>query len=290
VPMVDTHIHLFDPNRPQGAPYRGPRTKPFFTEGAFPATYRKVMRKHPVVAAIKVEASPWPEDNLWMLQACERDPIMVGAVGNFRIEQPDFPATLARFARHPLLRGIRYGNLWGYDLAARAREPEFLERLKLVADADLTLDTANPRVDLLQALVRINDRVPSLRIVIDHLPKLDPKPEEQAAYDAVLREIAGRPKLFVKLSSSLHAGFVSPRMIDHKERLDLLFGIFGPDRVLFATDWPNVEGDGPVDVAVAILQDYFAAKSLDEREKFFWRNSIKAYNWKPRNAAQRRLF
>lgn len=290
VPMVDTHIHLFDPNRPQGAPYKGPRDRPWFTQGASPAAYRKVMRRHPVVAAIKVEASPWFEDNLWMLQACASDPIMVGAVGNFRIEAVDFPAVLTRFAKDPLLRGVRYGNLWGYDLPARSRERDFVDRLKLVADAGLTLDTANPRVDLLQALIRINDRLPALRIVIDHLPKLDPKPEEQGAYDAALREIAARPNLFVKLSSSLHADFTSPRMTDHKARLDLLFGIFGPDRVLFATDWPNVEGDGPVDVAVAIQQDYFAGKSLAEREKFFWRNSIRAYGWKPRTAEQRRLF
>jgi predicted TIM-barrel fold metal-dependent hydrolase len=290
VPMVDTHIHLFDPNRPQGAPYRGPKQAPSYTAGASPELYRKVMARHPVVAAIKVEASPWIEDNLWMLEACARDPIMVGAVGNFRIEADEFPDYLARFARDPLLRGVRYGNLWRYDVVAQSRSPAFLDRLRRVAGADLTLDTANPRIDLLQAMVRINDAVPDLRIVIDHLPKLDPTPAEQADYDAVLREIAGRPNLFVKFSSSLHAGYVSPRMIDHKARLDTLFAAFGADRVLFASDWPNVEGDGSVHTAVAILEQYFAPKPLAEREKFFWRNSIRAYRWTPRTPQQRALF
>ncbi len=96
--------------------------------------------------------------------------------------------------------------------------------------------------------------------MIDHLCKLDPRPEERAAYDAVLREIATRPNIYVKLSSSLHEGIVSPRLADHKARLDTLFDTFGADRVLFASDWPNVEGDGPVDVAVAILQEYFCGE------------------------------
>lgn len=289
MPMVDTHIHLFDPNRPQGAPYRGPKTSPVSKTGSFPATYRKALHRHPIVAAIHVDASPWIEDNLWALQTAESDPIMVGVIGNFRIESPDFPEIFARHAKNPLLRGLRYGNLWRYDIVAQSQRPEFIAGLKLVSDAGLALDTANPRVDLLQAVLRISDRLPDLRIVIDHLCKLDPKPEEQAAYDTVLREIAGRPNIFVKLSSSLHEGNVSPRLADHKARLDTLFGTFGADRVLFASDWPNVEGDGPVDVAVAILQEYFAGKTLVEREKFFWRNSIAAYRWVARTAGQRVL-
>jgi L-fuconolactonase len=288
-PMVDTHIHLFDPNRPQGAPYRGPRDYLTYTRGASPAVYREVMAQHNVVAAIKVEASAWFEDNLWALQEAETDEIMVGVVGNFRIEAPDFPEVLARHARHPLLRGLRYGNLWRYDLAARSREPEFLARLNGVAEADLVLEAANPRLDLIEAIIRVNDAAPNLRVIIDHLCKYDPTPEEDRPYRALLREISTRPNIFVKLSSSLHATNRSHRWQDHRERLDLIYDAFGPDRVLFGTDWPNVEGDGPVHVAISIVQQYFARKPRAAREKFFWRNSLNVYKWQPRSEAQRAM-
>ncbi len=62
------------------------------------------------------------------------------------------------------------------------------------------MDSANPTVELMQAMVKINDRVPNLRIMIDHLPSFDPTPAEQAAYDAVLKEIHGRPNVYAKLS------------------------------------------------------------------------------------------
>lgn len=290
-PIIDTHIHLFDPNRPQGAPYRGPKNAPFYTEGALPETYAKLMRRNGVVGAIEVEASPWIEDNLWVLEVAGRSDIMVGTIGNLKPEDPEFPAYLERYHRNPLFRGIRYGNLWKYDIVAQSRRPEFIAGLKLLADADLVMDTANPRVDLLQALVRINDRVPSLRIVIDHLPKLEPKPDERAAYDAVLREIAGRPQLFVKLSAVIHPvnGVVSTRLADHRRRLDQLFATFGEDRVLFGSDWPNVEGDAPVDDEVALVKAYFSGKPMIEQEKYFWRNSIEAYRWAARTPAQQAL-
>jgi predicted TIM-barrel fold metal-dependent hydrolase len=73
VPMVDTHIHLFDPTRPQGAPYRGPRGHRVFTEGASAALYRAVMQADLPVAAIHVDASPWVEDTMWALQAAQQD-------------------------------------------------------------------------------------------------------------------------------------------------------------------------------------------------------------------------
>ena len=291
IPIIDTHIHLFDPTRPQGAPYRGPKTAPFYTKGALPGTYVALMRKHHVIGAIEVEASPWIEDNLWVLETAARDEIMVGTIGNFRIEAPEFGEYLDRYRKNPLFRGVRYGNLWKYNIVAQSRRPEFLTALRRLADADLLLDTANPRVDLLEALVRINDAVPTLRIVIDHLPKLEPVASERAAYDAVLREIAQRPALSVKLSAVIHPvnGVVSTRLADHRGRLDDLFGLFGEDRVMFGSDWPNVEGDSPVDSEIAIVKAYFGDKSRAQQEKYFWRNSLAIYKWLPRNAAQRRL-
>ncbi len=61
----------------------------------------------------------------------------------------------------PLFRGIRYGNLWGRDLAKQAANPAFIDGLKLLADADLVLDTANPRMALLESMLKISDKVPN---------------------------------------------------------------------------------------------------------------------------------
>lgn len=291
VPIIDAHIHLFDPNRPQGVPYRGPKNSVYYTQGAFPQLYAEVMQQQGVFGAIEVEASPWIEDNLWVLETAQRADIIVGVVGNLRPETAEFPGYLERYARNPLFRGIRYGNLWDYDITTQCRRPEFIAGLKLLAAADLVLDSANPRLDLLQALVRINDALPDLRIVIDHLPAFEPAMTERGDYDAVLREIGRRPAVFVKLSQVIHRvnGRVSTRLADHQERLDALFDVFGEDRVLFGSDWPNVEGVTSVLNEVAIMKAYFAGKSRAQQEKYFWRNSVNVYKWVARSAAQRRL-
>jgi len=287
IPIIDTHIHLFDPRRPQGVPYSGaPGTGP--PQPALPPRYRRLARPLGIVGAIKVEASPWVEDNLWVLEVAERDTIVVGVVGNLEPDKPDFAEMFARYHKNPLFRGIRYGNLWGRDITAQAGNPAFIDGIKLVAQADLVLDTANPRVNLLEAIVKITDKVPDLRVVVDHLPGLDPTPDTQQAYDAVLREIQQRPRIYVKLSAVIHRvnGQVSTELAPYRDRLDRLVGLVGEDRILFGSDWPNSDGVAPIDKVVGVVRQYFMAAPRAVAEKYFWKNSIAAYKWIKREASQ----
>jgi L-fuconolactonase len=67
----------------------------------------------------------------------------------------------------------------------------------------LSLDTANPDAELLEGVVRLSDKVPGLRIVVDH-----------------------PPNAFARVKGDLGV-------------LDALWGLFGEDRLLFGSDWPN---------------------------------------------------
>jgi L-fucono-1,5-lactonase len=286
IPIIDTHIHLFDPTRPQGAPWSGPPGVP--VQPSLPPRYRALAAPLGIVGAIKVEASPWVEDNLWVLEVAERDTIIVGVVGNLEPDKTDFGEMLARYHKNPLFRGIRSGNLWGRDITKQANNPAFLEGLKLLAQADLVLDTANPRVDLLQAIVRITDKVPDLRVVLDHLPSLDPSPDNQQAYDDALRELQQRARVFVKLSAVIHRvnGKVATDLAPYRDRLNRLVSAFGEDRILFGSDWPNSDGVAPIDKVVGVMREFFQTQPQRVAEKYFWKNSLAAYKWIKRDPSQ----
>lgn len=299
IPIIDCHIHLFDGTRPQGAPYKGGRAFPGGV--ALPSMYAKIARPLGIVGVIEVDASPWLEDNLWVLETIQPEQIMVGTVGNLRPEKPEFGEYLERFAKNPLYRGIRYGNLWGYDMVREVDNPAFIDGLKLLAQHDMVLETANQNVPLLEAAVRVSDKVPELRIVLDHLPALDPAPENQAAYDAVLKEIAQRKNIWTKLSEIVHPVRTGPRpapgtpasppliehgLAPHRARLDTLMGIFGEDRVVFGSDWPNAVGVSEIPDTVALVREYFSGKSRQAAEKYFWKNSVAAYKWVKRSPDQ----
>ncbi len=289
IPIIDTHIHLFDPTRPQGAPYTGPKNAGPPVP-ALPARYRALAVPLGAVGAVKVEASPWIEDNLWVLEVAERDPIIVGVIGNLEPEKPEFPEYLERYHKNALFRGIRCGNLWGRDITAQVESTAFISGLRRLADVDLVMDTANPRLSLLEAMVRVTDKVPTLRIVLDHLPAL-PTPEtaaERATLDTVLGELGARPHVYVKLSSIIHnvKGTISTDLGAYRAWLDRLMEVFGENRVIFGSDWPNSDGVAPVDQVFAIAKQYFASQPRAIAEKYFWKNSIAAYKWIRRDPSQ----
>ncbi len=289
MPIIDTHIHLFDPTRPQGVPWPEKEDAVLYRP-ALPERYRKLAVPLGIRGAIEVEASPWLEDNQWVLDIAGQDTIIVGTVGNLEPGKPEFGKHLERFHRNPLFRGIRYGNLWGRNLAAELSKPAFISDLKALADARLSLDTANQDPALIAAAVRVTDRVPNLRVIIDHLPQLDPPTEPAAlrAYHSDLRQLGHRPQVFVKISEVLRRvdGRVPLDLNFYRSRLDELFDIFGEDRLLYGSDWPNSDHWATYPQVLGVVREYFTAKGQVVAEKYFWKNSVAAYRWRRRVANQ----
>src|SRR6476659_1397024 len=95
-PIIDTHIHLFDPTRPEGVPWPE-KTNAVLYKPALPERYRKIAVPLGITGAIEVECSTWLEDNQWVLNTEAKDPIMVGTIGNLEVGKPDFQKNLERF-------------------------------------------------------------------------------------------------------------------------------------------------------------------------------------------------
>lgn len=198
IPIIDTHLHLYDPARPQGVPYPHGKNPP----QALPHQYREDATPLGIVGGIKVEASPWVEDNLWVLETIKDAPIIVGMIGDLDPTRPEFHEYLERYHRNKLFLGIRYSNVWpGHDLVAAVRKPEFIENMKTFAQTRLTLEVANPRFDLMDATVRLTDKVPDLRVVVGHLQALPlpTDPEVMRTCSKNLRELRTR-KACAKIS------------------------------------------------------------------------------------------
>ena len=203
IPVIDTHVHLFDPRRPQGVPIPGPgASRP---RSPLPENYHQQIAGTGIVGRDVVEASPWIEDNLCILERANSDPMFVGVVGSLDPSRPDFGDYLNRFSKDPLWRGIRYARVWQMENGKQVLKPGMAEGLKLLAQAGQTLDMANPSFDLLRGALLAMDAAPDLRVVMDHMPSLDPDAgDRQALYNSLIAELAQRPNFFVKLSQ-VHA-------------------------------------------------------------------------------------
>jgi predicted TIM-barrel fold metal-dependent hydrolase len=148
-------------------------------------------------------------------------------------------------------------------------------------------------VELIQAIVRLTDKVPELRVVIDHLPGMEPPTDRAASQmnEKNLRDLAKR-NVFVKVSVVARQveGKVPTDLNVYKPRLDMIWDIFGEDRLVYGSDWPNSAGNWvPYATELALVREYFMSKGRPAAEKYFWKNSIAAYKWVKREPKQPQL-
>ena len=217
-------------------------------------------------------------------------PIIVGYVGNLVPGSPSFGEDMDRLRANPLFLGIRSGNLWNRDLSADAELPAFIGDLRRLASAGLAMDSANPDAKLIGAILRVSQQVPELRIVIDHLPHaaLPENSDELKNYWANLKTLSGNPRVFVKLSEIPVRvdGHLLTDVSFYRQKLDAIWDIFGEERIIFGSDWPNSDHVATYAETFGIVRDYLNGKSRAAREKFFRQNSVAAYRWRPRDSSQ----
>jgi L-fuconolactonase len=283
LPIIDTHIHLFDGTRPQGAGYMGSAEYRAQSKTSLPGLYAKLARPTGIVGAIIVESSASVEDNQWYLDISQADPIMVGVSGRLDPYRPEFGQNLERFHKNPLYRAIRASRFYTNTNGKVTLDQVAVDNLKLLAQAGLAQDTANPSMPLMTANVMLADAIPNARIIMDHLPSFDPAPDGQAAYEAVIKEMAARPNIFVKLTEVYHPRLDNRQVVGEytplHDRLEYLYGMFGEDRVMFGTDYPNSYGVATISEEVGLMKKFFSTKTRGQAEKYFWRNAARIYKY-----------
>jgi predicted TIM-barrel fold metal-dependent hydrolase len=258
-----------------------PRDDKLLYRTVLPKDYRALPVPHPVTGTVVVEASPWLEDNQWVLDLAAREPFIVGLVGNLPVGTKQFAGHLKRFAANRLLRGIRIRDR---KLDGALDEAAFVSDLKLLADHDLSLDLVGGG-ELLPFADRLAKQIPSLRIIIDHLAgvRVDGKapPDD---WIKQMKALVPRPNVYCKLSGLVEGTGRSdgsaPRDVEfYRPVLDSMRSMFDPERLIYGSNWPVSERFAPLATVQGIVADYFRSHGRRAQEQVFSQSAEAAYRW-----------
>jgi L-fuconolactonase len=203
-----------------------------------PADLLPHLRRHGIDATILVQAAPTAAETAYLLSVAADTAFIAGVVGWVDLAAPDAVAQIARSAGDALLVGIRPmvqdiadddWLLWDELVPGFAA----LARLGLVFDA-LVLPRHLPR------LLRVVDRHPTLTFVIDHLAKPPVAQGALAPWADDIAALARRPNVTCKLSGLLTEAVPDWTADDLRPYAEHVLACFGPDRVLWGSDWPVV--------------------------------------------------
>jgi L-fuconolactonase len=227
-----------------------------------------------VVATVAVQAAPTVAETDFLLElAGGASNGIAGVVGWAPLERPDGVDVLAERAGRGPLVGVRpmLQDLEEVDWLARRVPAQTLRRLVAL---DLTLDLLVRPAHLPAALAAV-ERVPDLRVVLDHLGKPDYR-ERSSRWVELVERLAARPNSFCKLSGIVTepGGRDAGAARFHAEHV---LSAFGPDRVLFGSDWPVCLTATDHASVVALARELTDDLDPTARDEVFWGTVSRAY-------------
>ncbi len=192
-----------------------------------------------VARTVLVQAAPNIAETIFLLDLSEKEDTVAAVVGWVDICGPDAGEDLHRLSRYPKFRGIR-PMLQGIEDTAYILQPAALNSLRLAAEMDLRFDAlVQPRH--LPVIAALADHLPHLPIVVDHGAKPFIEKGITEPWRADMAALAKRSNVSVKLSGLVTEAGEGWSVESLRPYASHLLEVFGPERVMFGSDWPVVE-------------------------------------------------
>jgi len=236
--IVDAHHHFWDPGR---AEY------PWMTDDLAairrpfgPDDLRPLLAASGVARTVLVQTRSSLDETREFLAVAEATDFVAGVVGWVDLTAPDVGATLRELragAGGRLLVGVRH-QVHDEPDAGWLLRPEVRRGLRAVGEAGLVYDLLlRPRE--LPAALEVVRELPDVRFVIDHLAKPRVRDGADPEWAERLAPFSDLPHVRCKLSGLVtEADWSAWRPGDLAPYFRRALGWFGPDRVLFGSDWP----------------------------------------------------
>lgn len=276
--IIDSHLHVWDRS---GAEYSwlGPDL-PEVNRNIFLDEVKPSLERAGVTGVILVQSADEQGDTDNMLEVAS-DPLVLGIVGWVPLERPrEAEHRLSALRENPAIVGIRnlIHDRSDPDWVLR---PEFDVGLGLLEDSGLPFDFVTGGPDAIGRLLRIADRHPRLKIVLDHLgkPPISGGAGDIEQWAGLMRQAAERPNIFAKVSG-LYASHGPADRWTHQQvavAVAVAFQTFGADRVMYGGDWPMAIMAGGYDRVFDALKDAVAQLAPESKDRFFWRNASAFY-------------
>ena len=271
--MIDSHQHFWRLAEPF-TDWPTPDLAAIYRDFV-PADLAPLLDRAGVTGTILVQAAPSIEETRSLLDLAETTPFVRGVVGWVDFGAPDAVAQLRSLAGNLLLKGLR-------PMIQAQREPGWILQFgfdpvfQAMLEFGLRFD-ALVRADQIGDIGRLAARYPTLPIVLDHAGKPDIAGDEFAGWADDIGQLATNPNVCCKLSglwteagSDISASAISP-YVTH------LLDTFGPQRLIWGSDWPVVELAGSYTGWCDQARQLLAHSPEAQREQVFSGNAARFY-------------
>ncbi len=272
--ILDAHLHVWDLDVNE-YPWLGPQHGELYASFR-PEQAADALAECGVDAAVLVQAEDSVAETRYLLDIADRHDWVAGVVGWVPLEEPEAAAaTLDRFTARPRFCGER-------QLVHDDPRPDVLDlpavraSLRQLAAAGVPLDVPDAWPRHLDQAARLAEDIPDLVVVIDHLAKPPRGLPELAEWRTQMARAARGPATVAKVSGLRRPG--QPYSTDALRPVwEAALELFGPDRLMFGSDWPMTVPEGGYRPTYEVLAALIGELSPDEQRSVLGGTARRVY-------------
>ena len=288
---IDTHQHYW---RYQADDFPWiTAAMPALQRDCLPGEVKPALQVTGIDAVLAVQARSCAGETDFLLDLAKANPHIAGVVGWTDLCAPDVGETVDAYADQPLLKGFRHILQDEPQLLALMHQPAFSRGVQAVHRRGLVYDVLVFDWQITH-VVDFCAHHNTHWLVLDHVGKPCirdwlTQPEVPGRWLAGLRALAAMPHVVCKLSGLVtEADWTSGLGVlpqDAKimlECFDRALELFGPQRILYGSDWPVCQLAAPYDEVHGLAQRWANTRLNAQEQSAFWGgNAVRFYDLKP---------
>ncbi len=283
-PVIDAHMHVWSDD-----PVKFPFAHPYdakFVPTTIPASLHRVVKEmdeHGVTHCVLVQTISHDWDNRYLFHCLKAEPKRFRGQGLIDPTDPNVAKNLALVMKEPGMAGVRFSPMY-YQckddwLNAKATDAVWQKAEEL--GAVFTFFIASEQLPNLEDMVRRHQKV---KVVIDHLARVDLVKKDPEPEIKKLLALARYPNVFVKFSELM---ILSPsKKHPYRDTFPLVkkvYDAFGRDRLLWGTGFPGAtraQADRPaLQQELALIRTEIPFFTAEDRAKILGRNAAKVWGF-----------
>ena len=273
-PRIDAHQHFWQYNPAEHGwmnAEMGVLKRDFL-----PLDLKPLLDKQGFNGCVVVQVRQNLDETRWLLELGGQYEFIRGVVGWVDLRSAGLDSDLRQFAGNKKLVGVRHIVQDEPDDEFMLRD-DFRRGIARLAEFDLAYDVLiYPRQ--LGAAIRLVEEFPQQRFVLDHIAKPPIAGRTLEPWATRLRQLARAPNLCCKLSGMVtEARWQGWKPNDFRPYLDVVFEVFGPQRLMIGSDWPVCLLAASYESAMGIVLDYIAQLPATERDGILGGNCARVY-------------
>jgi len=276
--LVDTHVHFWHPQRLK---YSWLRDNPLLNRPYEAQDYPTQNFAPEALVFVECDADPGQsiEEINFVEEQAQRDPRIRAIVAHAPLEQGGAVEPLLEqiVSSSPKVRGVRRILQSLPDPNTLLRNPAFIDGVRLLRKFDLHFEITVNHTQM-DPVIEFVQKLPEIPMILDHCGKPGIRDGQLTAFQRHANELARCPNVHCKLSGlateAHHQSWTDAQLIPY---IDTALQAFGPDRLLYGSDWPVCLLATSVSRWIGVLELALKSCSQEQLRQIFRDNANALY-------------